>query len=571
VTTTFGRLMSEPRATDEPYEVPAPSAENDAARSPSLVLLVLAAAAGVVLYAVFLLNPSNRGDWLPYVMVMAAEAVLVAHALLAMWTILAGGDNPRNFAFHHAQDRLYEMSEILRDRAEDTPWAWRMFLKDRVVDVDVFITTFGEDLSTIRRTVSAAMAMQGAHVVWVLDDGDDDDVRDLAAELGARYVRRLAHTGAKAGNINHALSLSKAELFAIFDADFVPDPSFLHETVPFFAEDDVAFVQTPQVYGNLDSIISRGAGYMQSVFYRFIQPGRNRFNAAFCVGTNVVFRRAAIDSVGGMYADSKSEDVWTSLRLHERGWRSVYIPTALAVGDTPETVEAYTKQQLRWATGGFEIMLQRWPWRRGRGLTVDQKVQYTVTATHYLTGIAPALLLLVPPLQIYFDMTPMNLHLTPLTWALYYAGFYVLQVLLAFYTLGSFRWEVLLLASVSFPIYLRALVNALLRREQVWHVTGKKGAYRSPFAFIQPQVLMFVLLAVTTVVGVWKDVSNGYPSLALAWNITNTLILGGFLVTALREARRARRAARLARRSGRRAVRAAAQQNPDLILTGGAA
>ena len=570
MTTTFGRLMSEPRATDEPYEVPAPSAENEAARSPSLVLLVLAAAAGVVLYAVFLLNPANRGDWLPYVMVMVAEAILVAHALLAMWTILAGGDNPRNFAFHHAQDRLYEMSEIVRDRLEDSPWAWRMFLKDRVVDVDVFVTTYGEDLGTIRRTVSAAMAMQGAHVVWILDDGDDDAVRDLAAELGARYVRRLVHTGAKAGNINHALSLSKGELFAIFDADFVPDPSFLHETVPFFAEDDVAFVQTPQVYGNLDSIISRGAGYMQSVFYRFIQPGRNRFNAAFCVGTNVVFRRAAIDSVGGMYADSKSEDVWTSLRLHERGWRSVYIPTALAVGDTPETVEAYTKQQLRWATGGFEIMLTHWPWRRGRGLTVDQKVQYTGTATHSLPGIAPALLLLVPPLQIYFDMTPMNLHLTPLTWALYYAGFYVLQILLAFYTLGSFRWEVLLLASVSFPIYLRALVNALLRREQVWHVTGQKGAYRSPFAFIQPQVLMFVLLAVTTVVGVWKDVSNGYPSLALAWNITNTLILGGFLVTALREAHRARRAARLVRRSGRRAARTSSQ-TPDLVLTGGAA
>ncbi len=570
MTTTFGRLMSEPRATDEPYEVPAPSAENEAARSPSLVLLVLAAAAGVVLYAVFLLNPANRGDWLPYVMVMAAEAVLVVHSLLAMWTILAGGDNPRSFAFHHAQDRLHELSEIIRERAEDTPWAWRMYLKGRPVEVDVFITTYGEDLGTIRRTVGAALGMQGAHVVWVLDDGDDDAVRDLAAELGARYVRRLAHTGAKAGNINHALALAKGELFAIFDADFVPDPRFLHETVPFFADDDVAFVQTPQVYGNLDSIISRGAGYMQSVFYRFIQPGRNRFNAAFCVGTNVVFRRAAIASVGGMYADSKSEDVWTSLRLHERGWRSVYIPTPLAVGDTPETVEAYTKQQLRWATGGFEIMLTRWPWRRGRGLTVDQKVQYTVTATHYLTGIAPVLLLLVPPLQIYFDMTPMNLHITPVTWVLYYAGFYVLQILLAFYTLGSFRWEVLLLASVSFPIYLRALVNALLRRDQVWHVTGKKGAYRSPFAFIQPQVLMFVLLAVTTGVGAWKDLGNGYPSLALAWNATNTLILGGFLITALREARRARRAARLARQAGRRAAHAT-PSNPDLVLTGGAA
>ena len=43
------------------------------------------------------------------------------------------------------------------------------------------------------------------------------------------------------------------------------------------------------------------------------------------------------------------------------GWRTVYIPTELAVGDTPETVEAYTKQQLRWATGGFEIMLTHNP------------------------------------------------------------------------------------------------------------------------------------------------------------------------------------------------------------------
>ena len=96
---------------------------------------------------------------------------------------------------------------------------------------------------------------------------------------------------------------------------------------------------------------------MQSVFYRFIQPGKNRFNAAFCVGTNVIFRRTAIEQIGGMYTGSKSEDVWTSLMLHEHGWKSVYISTVLAVGDTPETIEAYTKQQLRWATGGFEILL----------------------------------------------------------------------------------------------------------------------------------------------------------------------------------------------------------------------
>ena len=568
--TTFDRLVIEPRRTESERIRPTRTPENNEAQSPSLLLLVLLAATGVIVYAIFLLNPANRGDWLPYVMVMLAETVLVVHALLAMWTVLSSGHNPRNFGFHLAQDRLYDIAEIVRDKTEKRPQDWRMYLQEWPISVDVFITTYGEDLDTIRRTVTAAVAMQGRHDTYVLDDGRSDEVRDLAAELGARYVRRLSSNGAKAGNINHALSLTRGDFFVVFDADFVPKPEFLHETVPFFATDDVAFVQTPQTYGNLHTIISRGAGYMQAVFYKFVQPGRNRFNAAFCVGTNVIFRRAAIDSIGGIYSDSKSEDVWTSLMLHEKGWRTIYIPTTLAVGDTPETVEAYTKQQLRWATGGFEIMLTHNPLSRKRRLTMDQRLMYTVTATHYLTGIAPLLLLLVPPLQIFFDLTPMNLSITPGQWALYYAGFYVMQIILAFYTLGSFRWEVLLLASVSFPIYTRALVNAIFRKDQKWHVTGQKGAYRSPFAFMQPQVMFFVFLLLTTVVGVWKDLGNGYLSLALAWNATNTLILGGFVVTAWKEGHAGRLAARAAR-ADQESTRRNDAADPKLALTGGAA
>ncbi|MBO3084261.1 glycosyltransferase family 2 protein [Cellulomonas fengjieae] len=564
--TTFDTLLSEPRRTEEIRIKPTRAAENESAQSPSLMLLVLLACAGVLIYAVFLLNPGNRGDWLPYTLVIVAESILVGHALLAMWTMLSSGHDPRGFSFHHAQDRLFDVAEIIRDGVEKDPTAWRMYLQEWPISVDVFITTYGEDVDAIRRTVTAAVAMHGKHDTWVLDDGRSDEVRDLAAELGARYVRRLSSNGAKAGNINHALSITKGDFFVIFDADFAPLPQFLHETVPFFAADDVAFVQTPQVYGNLDSVISRGAGYMQAVFYKFIQPGRNRFNAAFSVGTNVIYRRAAADSIGGIYSDSKSEDVWTSLMLHEKGWRTIYIPTELAVGDTPETVEAYTKQQLRWATGGFEIMLTHNPLSPKRTLTMDQRLQYLVTATHYLTGITPLLLIVVPPLQIYFNLTPMNLTLTPLTWALFYAGFYVMQVVVAFYTLGSFRWEVLLLAAVSFPIYTRALVNAVLGRDQRWHVTGQKGAYRSPFAFMLPQVIFFQFLLITTVVGVWKDVSNGYPSLALAWNATNTLILGGFILTAWREGRRGRAAAKLNAAPRRRAPRV-----PATALTGGAA
>jgi cellulose synthase (UDP-forming) len=511
------------------------------AHSPSLVMLVLIATIGILAYANFLLNPASRGDWLPYALVILAESILIFQALLSMWTILSGSHDPRDFNFHQAQSTLFHRRAIVRDALDASPERWPLHLDDRRVSVDVFITTYGEDLDVIKDTVAAAVAMHGAHLTWVLDDGRSDEVRDLAARLGARYVRRLSSSGAKAGNVNHALSLSSAEYFVIFDADFVPEPSFLIETVPFFVDDGVAFVQTPQAYRNLHNVISRGAGYMQAVFYRFIQPGRNRFNAAFCVGTNVIFRRSAIDEIGGMYTDSKSEDVWTSLKLHERGWKTIYIPLVLATGHAPDTVEAYTKQQLRWATGGFEILLTSNPLSPRSRLTFDQRLQYLVTASFYLTGIAPLLLLLVPPLEIYLDLRPMNLSTTVVAWVVYYAGFYLMQVLLAFYTMGSFRWETLMLATASFPIYVAALVNVLVGREQHWSATGNRSRASSPFNFMIPQVLFFVFLLLTSVVGVWRDLGIGTPTLATAWNVTNTLILGSFVLAALNESRATRR------------------------------
>lgn len=525
--------MTAPGTTRDHPDISIAPTETGAAPSPIMFLTVGVAALGTLLYAGFLLDPDHRGDLLPYIMVIVAESVLVAQAFFGMWTILSGGHNPRDFPYFHAKDRLYA-PEPLRKGAP--AHEWDTHIGGQTVGVDVFITTYGEDLDVIRGTVRAAVAIRGRHTTWVLDDGRSDDVRDLAAEEGARYVRRLTSGGAKAGNINHALTLAKGEFFAVFDADFVPRPEFLEETLPFFHDARLAFVQTPQSYGNLRTTIARGAGYMQAVFYRFIQPGRNRFNAAFCVGTNVIFRREAVEDVDGIYTGSKSEDVWTSLMMHEAGWKTVFIPDVLAVGEAPETIEAYSKQQLRWATGGFEILLTRNPLRRDVRLSLEQRVQYLVTATFYLTGIAPLILLMLPPIEIFFDLQPMTIETSAMTWFLYYAGFYALQILFAWYTLGSFRWQTLTLAAVSFPIYVKALGNALRGKDVGWQATGTaKG--RSPFNFIVPQVLIFVFLSLTSVVGIIRDLDNGALSLATAWNVTNTIILATFLVAAAREGR----------------------------------
>lgn len=551
------KLFTGKRRTDQ---TPLPrKAENQRVQSPTLLLFVVIALLGVIGYSIFLLDPANRGDPLPFAIVIVAEMLLIGQALVSMWTVLSGGQDPRDFVFHHAQERLFDTGRITARELEDAPWSWPMLLHEKPVSVDVFITVYGEDPAIIEETARAALAIRGQHETWILDDGRSDDVRDLAAALGVRYVRRLSNNGAKAGNINHALSISSGEYFAVFDADFVPKPDFLYETMPFFIDDNVAFVQTPQAYGNMTSMISRGAGFMQSFFYRFVQPGRNSFNAAFCVGTNVVFRRTAIDEVGGIYTDSKSEDVWTSLMLHERGWRSIYIPVTLAVGNAPETIEDYTKQQMRWASGGFEILLTHNPFNPRRRLTVDQRIQYFITATHYLVGIVPILLLMVPPLEIFFGLRPVDMSVTWVTWLLFYFGFYGLQVLLAFNSMGSFRLETLMLASVSFPIYIRAFLNVLTGRQQAWHVTGGKRKRSSPFNFMIPQVLTFTFLFLTSIVGAYKDITNGTLTLATGWNVTNTLILGAFILTGFGELRATKREAR-------RLAREAARPRVDPVL-----
>lgn len=127
-------------------------------KSPTLMMLVLIAVLGSLLYGSFLFNPANRGDFLPYAFVIIAESFLLSQALLSLWTILASGYDPRTFEFHRAQDKLF----ITKLQAANGKQKVRrvliptMRLRHKAIVADVFVTTYGEDLDIIRKTVLAA-------------------------------------------------------------------------------------------------------------------------------------------------------------------------------------------------------------------------------------------------------------------------------------------------------------------------------------------------------------------------------------------------------------------------------
>ena len=223
--------------------------------------------------------------------------------------------------------------------------------------VDVFVTTYNEPVDVVRRTLVAAVRMGYPHVTWLLDDGNRAEMRDLAERLGCRYLARSENTDAKAGNLNNGLKHSTGSFVALFDADHAPHKRFLLETLGYFRDKNVAFVQTPQEFYNLDSFQhrvtrrKRNLWTEQSMFFNVIQPGKDYWNAAFFCGSCALLRRQSLDEIGGFATGSVTEDLHTSLRLHEKGYQSVYHPHALAYGIAVIDVAEYMRQRLRWGQG----------------------------------------------------------------------------------------------------------------------------------------------------------------------------------------------------------------------------
>src|SRR3977135_349718 len=166
----------------------------------------------------------------------------------------------------------------------------------RYPSVDVFLPPYGEGLDVLSNpyTFVAGMQWSGELNVYVLDDGGRESVRDLAAKFGFHYILR-PNRGymKKAGNLQYAFTQTYGDQIVMLDADFCPRHDFLQHLVPYMDEPTVGIVQSPQYFNTTEDLgwIERTAGATQELFYRWILPSRDRFDAAVCVGTCAIYRR----------------------------------------------------------------------------------------------------------------------------------------------------------------------------------------------------------------------------------------------------------------------------------------
>jgi cellulose synthase/poly-beta-1,6-N-acetylglucosamine synthase-like glycosyltransferase len=426
------------------------------------------------------LGPQHRWvvvvSFLGYILIVISVTLFVMRRMWAAWLLLpllisAAGTTVSLFT----SSRRRRIS-LKRHRALVENWA-----PDYIPSVDVFLPSAGEDLEVLRNTYHyvSQLGWPGVLTFYVLDDSGREVVRELAERHGFVYLSRPNRGQLKkAGNLRYGFQHSHGDFIAIFDADFVPRPDFLFELGPYMEDPNVGIVQSPQ-YFDVDrrmNWLQRAAGATQVLFYRWVQPSRDRSNAAICVGTCALYRRTSLNRSGGFAQIGHSEDVHTGVNLMKIGYRIQYVPTLVSKGICPDTFNQFVTQQYRWCTGSMSLLFSR---RFHRiNLTVMQRLSYWSGFLYYITTAINVFVIPLPAILMgYF--APAEVRASNYVFVM--LALVVRQAIVPIITCE--RESLFGLARIQTTYSLShavALFDALRKRTDSWVATG--AAQRSPTA-----------------------------------------------------------------------------------------
>jgi len=260
-------------------------------------------------------------------------------------------------------------------------WRYRHFVPEpigRYAEADLPVITVQlplfNELYVVDRLLKAVTAFDYPREkleIQVLDDSTDETVRVAEAVVAKykeqgfdiHYIHRADRTGFKAGALENGNKSAKGELFAIFDADFVPKPDCLRKLVDYFTDAMVGCAQMRWSHINGQyNLLTRLQTIMLDGHFVVEQTTRNRTGGFFNFnGTAGIWRREAIEMSGGWQHDTLTEDTDLSFRAQLMGWKFVYLLDEEAPAEIPVEINAFKAQQRRWAKGVMQVGLKLYP------------------------------------------------------------------------------------------------------------------------------------------------------------------------------------------------------------------
>lgn len=434
--------------------------------------------------------------------------------------------------------------------------------------VDVFIATYNEPPELLFKTVNACNNMKYPQKekvkIYLCDDGNRKEVRQLAKKLGVNYLARACHQGAKAGNLNHALENSNGDLVVTFDADMIPMRDFLMECVPYFMPDlehadrlewedgeearkkrkgKIGFVQTPQSFYNPDlfqyNLYSEdNIPNEQDYFYKDIQLAKNRTNSVIYGGSNTIISREALEEIGGFVTNVITEDFATGMLMQSKGYQCIAIDKVHASGLSPEDVESLIKQRRRWARGCIQTG-RKWNIMTRKGLSFQQKVSYLASIAYWYDSIKRLVYVLAPIMYSVFGITVFAA--TPMELLIFWLPMYWINRETIRWLSGNIRtlqWTNIY-ETIMFPLLLKDVLLEIAGLSQTKFVVTRKGKAKENLAYQLKMAIPHMVLAGLTAIGTARciyvifatgDVSISFLMFWLIVNMYNLLMALFFML-----------------------------------------
>ncbi|MCW4012870.1 MAG: glycosyltransferase [Candidatus Bathyarchaeota archaeon] len=238
--------------------------------------------------------------------------------------------------------------------------------------------------------------------IQILDDSIDETREIINEKITGKpfikVIRRESREGYKAGALQNGLHQTDAEYFAIFDADFLPEPDFLRRVIPIMESDpEIGLVQTR--WGHINkgfNRLTRAIALALDWHHYIEQVGRNASNLFINFnGSCGVMRRTAIIDAGGWKADTLSEDLDISYRIQMKNWKAAYIRDVVVPGEIPPTIEDYRIQQRRWARGSIQCSKKLFNEVLNSDLSTKQKLQSILHLNGYSVYLWTMLLMIL--------------------------------------------------------------------------------------------------------------------------------------------------------------------------------
>jgi cellulose synthase (UDP-forming) len=353
--------------------------------------------------------------------------------------------------------------------------------------------------------------------IILIDSTTDQEIQtktlEIAKNQGIKYIHRKTLRGYKAGSINDVIkNLSvKFKYILILDSDHKLKKQILQDLIPILEENPtLSFIQTPQYFQTeKNDRLGLAYSFQQHIYYKHICRGLSINKTAYICGTNVIIRLSHLKEIGGMDETCITEDISTSFIFHTKGYESIYLDQVYAEGMYPPSLSAYYGQQLRWSYGTIQntkkvlYNLLTNP----KSLNAIQWFEYLVlNGTWYFIGLAILIWLIYPALVLLLNLEP--LIIAPIN-----LPFYIFIIMIGAQTITSFKErdfpikDLLLTQALFlslFPVYIKAFLYGILNKKLEFKVTPKKDVNKTPFLAILPQLMIFILLIISIIVGLFK-------------------------------------------------------------------